>query len=58
MRSKNQSCSRRVERYINDMTMEEKREQSLKDWKEKSLHGQFLRDIMVFKEEQDWIWLR
>ena len=35
-----------------------KKEQRLQDWKEKALHGQYLRQTKEVRSEQSWVWLQ
>ena len=37
---------------------EAKKEKRLLDWKEKALHGQYLRQTTEERSEQSWIWLQ
>ena len=36
---------------------EAKKEKRLLDWKEKAIHGQYLRQTTEERSEQSWIWL-
>ena len=35
-----------------------KKEKRLKDWEEKALHGQHLRQTKEVRSEQSWVWLQ
>ena len=45
-------------KYIVNVSKKEKKKKQLKEWKQKALHGQFLREVECDNESKRWEWLR
>ena len=45
-------------KYIVNVSKKEKKKKQLKEWKQKALHGQFLREEECDNESKRWEWLR
>ena len=48
----------KLKKFINVQNRQESRKQRLIEWKEKALHGQFLREIKSTDDGNRWEWLK
>ena len=46
-----------LKKYIVNVSKKEKKENRLKEWKGKALHGQFVRETECHNESKKWEWL-
>ena len=46
-----------MEKYIVNVSKKEKKENRLKEWKGKALHGQFVKETECQNESKKWEWL-
>ena len=48
----------KLKKFINVQNRQERRKQRLIEWKEKTLHGQFLRETEITDDGNRWEWLK
>ena len=55
---KTAAAEHNLEKYIVNVSKKEKKENQLKEWKQKALHGQFVRETKYHSKSKKWEWLR